>query len=329
MNEKTPAISVIVPVYKVEDYIRQCIESVLNQTFTDFELILVDDGSPDNCGKICDEYAEKDPRIIVIHQENRGVSAARNTGLDVMRGKYVTFVDGDDYISEDYLEVLHFAVSSEDFDMAMCGFYKDEEGELIGKNTCVCTIGNRVISGRELSCLRYKNKLDISAWAKLYRRELYSELKFPEGKIHEDQAVIPKIFYLADKVVLLEECYYYYRVRSDSISHSKFKINRFDNIVHMNEHIQFLRERNEKELYKMAVKHRDECLAMYTIQAKKNGISRVPKGCYMSEWVAFSILERVLPYDKFSWHLGSLHPKWVRPYEYLHKIKCILTGKSQ
>lgn len=125
-----PELSIIVPVYKVEKYLPRCIDSILAQTFGDFELILIDDGSPDGCGRICDEYARKDKRIVVIHQKNMGVSAARNAGLDIARGRYIGFVDSDDWIEPQMYEVMMDAIRENGADMAVCGVrYADEDGK--------------------------------------------------------------------------------------------------------------------------------------------------------------------------------------------------------
>ena len=129
-REKAPLLSIIVPVYKVENYLPKCIDSILAQTFTDFELILVDDGSPDNCPALCDAAAEKDARVRVIHQKNGGLSAARNAGLDAARGAWIGFVDSDDYIAPEMYEVLYQAVQSTGADLALCDYAEvDEAGK--------------------------------------------------------------------------------------------------------------------------------------------------------------------------------------------------------
>ena len=122
-------ISIIVPVYKVEKYLKKCVDSILAQTFTDFELILVDDGSPDDSGKICEEYAEKDARVRVLHKENGGLSSARNAGIEVAKGKYLGFIDSDDYIAEDMYELLYNTIIKEDADLSICGIYDVYEGK--------------------------------------------------------------------------------------------------------------------------------------------------------------------------------------------------------
>ncbi len=183
-------ISVIVPIYKVEKYIDECIQSVLKQTFSDYELILVDDGSPDNCGTICDEYAKRDKRIHVIHQKNGGISAARNAGLNLffsnIGNKYVTFIDSDDWISAHYLEQLYTTAITTDADIVSCDY---SSKQLVENDDRMDSDNIRIISGRNALIARYKGdaQIRVSSWGKLYRRNLLEGLSFPEGKIHEDQ----------------------------------------------------------------------------------------------------------------------------------------------
>ena len=145
-NKMIPKISIIIPVYKVEEYLNRCLDSIIIQTFTDWECILIDDGTPDISGKICDEYVSKDNRFIVIHQENAGVSAARNAGLDIARGEYITFVDSDDWVEPNFLEEQYKDIVSDDYDVCICGFVgcrkkkkkvlncKDAKKKLFGPN---------------------------------------------------------------------------------------------------------------------------------------------------------------------------------------------------
>lgn len=228
-------ISIIVPVYKVEPYLHLCIDSILAQTYENFELILVDDGSPDNCGAICDEYAEKDNRIIVIHQENGGLSAARNTGLDWVfansDSQWITFVDSDDALAPIMLETLYREAVGHGADMAVTSgatFSEDgqleKEGKYIGPVSCY--------SGKELLKSLYGKDYIVSvmAWGKLIRRELYRDLRFPVGKIHEDEATTPILLFHARKVVVIRSWLYYYRQREGSIMHTDFSVKRFDAI---------------------------------------------------------------------------------------------------
>lgn len=326
-NVHNPTISVIVPVYKVESYLRECLDSILAQTFTDFELIVVDDGSPDTCGAICDEYALRDSRIIVIHQENKGVSAARNAAMDIMRGKYVAFIDSDDFIAAEYLESLHQGIVAANADISMCGWYMCNE---VGDNITEIhkyTDEIRTISGRDLCFMRYQKCLVIAVWCKLFSRTILKNIRFPVGSASEDQAVIPGLYYAAERVCLLDKQMYYYRVRERSLAHDSFSAKYFDNIIHMNAHIVFLEKEGDIELLKLAVALRDRVLSMYTINAKAKGIEKVPAGCKMGILKALHIMRKTCDNDTFTWNLAKIYPRAIRPYAYIRKIESMITGK--
>lgn len=226
MNQ--PLVSIIVPVYKVEKYLRRCLDSIAAQTYTNFEAILVDDGSPDRCGEICDEYAAKDTRFRVIHQENRGVSAARNTGLDACMGSYVMFIDSDDYIAANMCEMLVKNAIQNKAQIVMCGFYFVYEGKQTSFSVCP---PQAVMSGKDatIQCLGPKSSVySIVVWNKLYKRNLFEveacKVRFPEGLIYEDEFVSYKLLYLAERVSMMKEPLYYYWQREGSIIHgSKHK----------------------------------------------------------------------------------------------------------
>lgn len=210
-------ISIIVPVYQVEKYIRQCIESILAQTFTDFELILVDDGSKDNSGKICDEYAAKDKRIRVIHKENGGLSDARNNGLDKAVGKYFMFVDSDDYIAPKMAECLYNNILKEDADIAICNYryvFENGEKDFSTENKA------EVLDGAEIFYNR-KNERNYGfwtvAWNKLYKAEAFKNKRFRFGKYHEDEFWANDIYSSDIKAATVSESLYYYRQRDNSI----------------------------------------------------------------------------------------------------------------
>ncbi|MBQ4573418.1 MAG: glycosyltransferase family 2 protein [Clostridia bacterium] len=216
----TPCISVIVPVYNAEKYLRECIESILNQTFRDLELILVDDGSPDNCCKICDEYAEKDNRVIVFHQENRGVSAARNLGIDNAQGEYITFVDSDDYIMPYALELLYHDSIFSNADISCVS------GRKKCSNTIEALEKSKYVIWRGSDSVK-KSLLDngalYSSCRKLYKKEFLGDTRFEEGKkIHEDSFFV-FCCCLKKPVFVLRNAYiYHYRNNPDSASHAPF-----------------------------------------------------------------------------------------------------------
>jgi len=219
-----PLISIIVPVYNVESYIDRCIKSILSQTFQDYELIIVDDGSPDNCPKICDEWAIKDKRIKVIHQKNQGLSAARNTGIKFSEGKYLTFIDSDDWITDSMVQDLYDLIEKTEADISVCGFTKTESEEnLVDSKRSVeekiytrdefMKIILRVNSNR---CIHY-------AWAKLYRRSVIETVEhYPVGMLNEDVEGMFKAVIKSNKIAETTKVGYFYYENIDSISRKKF-----------------------------------------------------------------------------------------------------------
>lgn len=222
-------IAVIVPVYKVEPYLRRCVDSILEQTFTDFELILVDDGSPDNCGAICDEYAKKDSRVYVIHQENKGLSAARNAGIDWVfansNSEWLNFVDSDDWVHPEYLFTLYDAVNTCNVKMAIC------DCEIVEEYTSAYTAEkvNPVIMTAEETFVS-RNEMSIVAYAKLYHRTSFEQIRFPVGKICEDAFVTHRILLEQEYVAVCDTKLYYYFQRQDSILHAPWSVKRLDRI---------------------------------------------------------------------------------------------------
>ena len=230
---KRPAISVIVPVYNVEDCLPACAESLLGQTFTDFELIFVDDGSPDGCGALCDGYAAKDSRVKVVHRQNGGLSAARNSGLDIAQGEAIAFVDSDDLVAADYLEKLHAALGESGADMALCAVEDvDEAGAPLNERVLTVPEETGVFGGKELLANFFgpASTCYTVAWNKLYRRKLWQDLRYPEGRIHEDDAVAHLLFWQAEKVVCLSDVLYFYRLRQGSICRTGLRPSAFDGV---------------------------------------------------------------------------------------------------
>lgn len=234
-------ISIIVPIYKVENYIHKCIDSLVNQTYKNIEIILVDDGSPDNCGKICDKYASKDERIKVIHKENGGLSAARNDGMDFCTGEYVTFVDSDDYISYSFCEDLMNAIDENDVDIAICNVKRFTDGEEVKEEKIKIetkiynseeTIYNLISVGDYYDC----------AWGKIYSRKVLEGIYFPVGRIYEDSATTYKLYHRANKVAVINAKHYYYLTkRADSIVGSTYtKKKQTDNYLMIEERNKYL-----------------------------------------------------------------------------------------
>lgn len=225
---KNPEISVIVPVYKVEKYLNECIDSILAQTFTDFEVILVDDGSPDNCPALCDAAAEKDSRVRVIHKANGGVSTARNAGLAAARGNWVGFVDSDDVIDKTYLEKLYCAAKQSGAEIAACNMlFMQEDGiPCRYQEQPLCT----EILSQDEAIHRMRLTPLIQAATRLHRRDILEGVVFPVGKNYEDAFTTPEIFERATAVACVEEKLYHYRVQSASIMHGKANLKNLDEI---------------------------------------------------------------------------------------------------
>lgn len=204
-------ISIIIPVYKVEPYLRRCVDSLISQTYKNIEIILVDDGSPDNCGKICDEYADKDERVKVIHKKNGGLSDARNVALDIANGDYIGFVDSDDYVSSEMYERLVYEAVVHDCEMVVCGYYIiTEEGDIIKEENC------REFSlkaGKDMTRDLFLDKFPHSfAWNKIYKASLFKNVRYPVGRLYEDLALTYMLAYKCNSICVLNEPLYYYAI---------------------------------------------------------------------------------------------------------------------
>ena len=219
-----PKISVIVPVYKVEKYLNRCVDSILAQTLSDFELILVDDGSPDNCGIICDDYQSKDNRVVVIHKENGGLSDARNKGIERAlsngESEWITFIDSDDYVNERYLELLFSAAINNQVDLSCCGLKKFNGDSAVGEFD-----GEYNVFIAEPDILIAENhpfeRYNISvAWARLYKKELFNNVRFPFGKLHEDEFTTYKLLYGCKNIAVVDAALYYYFENGSGITGS-------------------------------------------------------------------------------------------------------------
>lgn len=214
-------ISVIVPVYKTERYIHQCVDSILNQTFTDFELILVDDGSPDKCRTICDEYAAKDSRIVVIHQKNGGLSAARNTGIDWVfdnsDSQWIAFVDSDDWVHPEYLSFLYEAAIQNNVKISMCSFVRTTE-----RTQPEADFRPVEVRTPEEVYLRINNMITAYAWGAIYDRDRFKNVRFPLGKLYEDIFITYKVFFSTDRIAYSDTALYYYYRNPHSITQGKW-----------------------------------------------------------------------------------------------------------
>lgn len=326
-----PRISIIIPAYNIEKYIRKCIDSILQQTYTDYEILIVNDGSTDQTGLICDEYKRLHPKIQVWHQENQGQSAARNLAINMACGEFITFIDGDDWISDDYLEQMIAAVDKTGADVSVCGLKYFNDGEM-PTFTPKKMYQYNVVPGRGVCICYYKMEpiITVGPLGKLFRAELLKDIRFPVGKIYEDQGTIPRLLYLADKVVFITESELYaYCVRIGSTSHSNFSARRFEDVWNVNLCYHFFCNMDDLEL--MQYSHRFEIVlqAKYIVQAYHyHATEQIPNQYRMKLITALKIIRAETKYDTFSWYLSLVYPKLVRPYSYIHKLETMLSKKE-
>ena len=245
-------ISVIVPVYKVEKFIHRCVDSILAQTFTDFELILVDDGSPDNCGKICDRYALKDNRIHVIHKENGGLSDARNAGIDWTfehsDSEWLTFIDSDDWVHPDYLNYLYRAVSENEESISVCPYKRIES--VIPFETGTYS----AIQANTQDIFVDKRVNMIIACGKLYRKIDFVSIRFPVGRLHEDEFTTYKLLFMHKHLVFVDVELYYYYVNVNSIVQSTWSLKRLDSLDAFKQQMEYFQNMNYMKAYESSAR---------------------------------------------------------------------------
>ena len=294
-----PQISVIVPVYKVEKYIHRCVDSVLGQTFKEFELILVDDGSPDNCGEICEEYAKSDSRIHVIHQKNGGLSAARNAGLDWMfansSSEWVSFIDSDDWVHPRYLELLYKLALEQNRDVIL-GDYAVTRGE---SPSISSDVSEDVFNTEEYYINNIVNA--TVAWGKLYRRKCFNTLRYPVGKIHEDEYVTYKVLFQYEDICVLQQPLYAYYQNVNGIILSNWSTKKLDAVEGIEEQVDFFVKNN----YGRAAEIRYISLIHILLQAKheiKCSVSLTPaeKAKWLN-YVKIKTRDLVKKYHKYGW----------------------------
>lgn len=254
-NDNTPVISVIIPVYKVENYIARCLQTILEQSYKKLEIIIVDDGSPDDSIPIAKEIVGDDPRVQFIYKENGGLSDARNYGLDVATGEFIVFVDSDDYVEPNYIKNLHENISKTQADIAMCSFViVDEHGKQIYDVLDVTSDGS-LYTGREVLSLMLKDLgyKYIVAWNKMYRSSLFKENRFKVGKLFEDEFMSTPLFYNLNRIVMIEEVLYNYVQRHGSIMQSSMNEQKIVTKMELHtERIGFYKERQDGELLERA-----------------------------------------------------------------------------
>ncbi len=248
-------ISVVIPVYNVEKFLDRCIKSILDQTYSNLEIILVDDGSTDHSGEICDKYQIADNRVRVIHKKNGGLSDARNVGIDIASGEYIAFVDGDDFVHPEMYDILLSNLIRTNSDLACCEMYNYEETqENLNRdieNKCTVVVGQQIVQQ-----LERLDVVTVSACNKLYKRELFDNCRYPIGRLHEDQWVIHRILFQTRRMVKTEAKLYYYVVRNNSITKTKITEKRiFDLLEALEEQYIFFKSYGMFQLQKNIAYH--------------------------------------------------------------------------
>lgn len=292
-----PKISVIVPVYKVEKYLDFCVNSIFNQTYKNLEIILVDDGSPDLCPTMCDNYAKRDHRVLVIHKKNGGLSDARNAGLDVATGEYILFVDSDDYIEEDACERLLESVLRYGADIAIFNYLRvDESYQILSDKPYKQPIQDGCLNKEQIweELLQPYGGYYVVAWNKLYSRKIFSRLRFPFSKQHEDEFVIHHVVNQCEKIACVNKPLYYYVQRDGSIMAQKFNVKYLDYGDALIDRYVLAKTINHKKLKKYCVKQ-----LSYRMEKWKN-YAEVDEKCKI-KYDELRKKARFLLYEKGAW----------------------------
>ena len=317
-------ISVIVPVYNVEKYLNRCVDSIINQTYSNLEIILINDGSTDTSGKICDEYKKRDNRIQVIHQKNGGLSAARNAGIDIATGKYLTFIDSDDWIHLKYIEILYGMICTSNSLVSICSYKR--------VSTKVKDIIINDVKTMEYDAEYFYQKyptISTIAPGKLYEKSCFENIRYPIGKIHEDEFVTYKILFNTKNIIFTDLELYNYFINENGIMRSEFSIGRYDAIEAAEERVVFFKKIGK---YNLAEKEKQEicnCIAYYSILSRKSKIYKyVPKKYRMTWLKAMWILNTKIDKNRYEYIMYDYYPKLVVIQSYIRKIISILELKK-
>ncbi|SDN22156.1 glycosyltransferase family 2 protein [Alkalicoccus daliensis] len=266
-----PKISVIALIYNLENYIALCINSVLDQTFTNFELILVNDGSTDNSGSICEDFASKDNRIRVIHKTNAGIAAARNTGISQSMGEYIAFIDCDDYYHERMLEILYEQMMEDNADIAVCDYEPTPEGMEIGRFNNINTITSTHLTSYEALAHLFDEKFTfVVPWNKLYKKEIFNNIKYPNGYLYDDEFTAHRVLDRAKKISYVHLPLYFYVLRKGSSTHSSMTVKKFDKVQALYDRLEFFISKNYVDLVKPALERFLTYFFWYYLQSQKD-----------------------------------------------------------
>lgn len=314
MRQDSPLISIIVPIYNIRDYVGKCIESIANQTYRNLEIILVDDGSTDGSGELCDRYAVKDDRILILHKMNGGLSDARNHGIDICHGRYIGFVDGDDWIHPQMYEMLYRALLNDKSDIACCSFEREDSGFASQRYDIANFGGTRTVSRCEVMSKLYA--ISSTAWNKLYKRELFDDIRYPIGKLCEDEYVIHELLWKCNRISVLEEKLYFYTRRSGSITGTISAKRIEDSLNAFEKRLQFVEEHTWNDALIPAIRqYCDYCIIWYFELQKQSGVAYRPfiTLLYMAE------KNMVMHYRKM--HIGLKYVVFIKSPEIYARLR--------
>lgn len=245
-------ISVIVPVYNVKNYLKRCIDSILTQTYEDFDLIIVDDGSTDGCGSICDDYVKMDSRIRVVHQENQGQAEARNIGIEMALktsdSEWITFIDSDDWVHKDYLKVLYESAVNNNVELSICNCLRTSSFDI---DTQIINVQETIFDSEDFWCYRQYG----SPCTKLYKKKHLEKIRFPKGIIYEDVFFTYRLIFMQDKVVYTDTPLYYYYMRLDSTTHTEWSPRDLSQLAGLKEQLEFFDKNGFKSAYNVTLKN--------------------------------------------------------------------------
>lgn len=323
-------VSIIIPIYKVEKYLYRCINSILKQSFADYDLILVDDGSSDNCSCICDEYARKDSRIIVIHKLNGGLSDARNVGIDwsfvSSDCDWLTFIDSDDWVHTDYLKALYNVAIKSNCRVIVCGYQKiSDEVKSEKKYSDEYTI----VNVEDFYC--EGNLSFIVAWGKLYKKDLFENIRYPVNKLHEDEYVTYKILFSLNSVALNQDKLYFYFFNEDSIT-ANWRPKRLDSLEALRDQIDFFQENGFERAYnKSIINAAVNILNNYIRLNETECITDKEKykkilSDEMNRLFRYKGAKSILPFTQYRYLYEIAYPKLMKHYWYLQSIITKIKG---
>lgn len=319
-----PKISVIIPVYKVEQYLPRCVDSLLSQSFADFELILVDDGSPDNCPALCDEYSKKDNRIVVIHKNNGGLSDARNAGIDWAfensDSEWLTFIDSDDWVHEKYLEILFHATTSMKTSVGVCNF-KQTAGEDVFMDVVETPLSVEAAEHFYVS----KMGVAVIACAKLYKKKLFSAVRYPVGRLHEDEFTTYKLLFAAKQVAYVSTPLYAYYQNQASITRSAWNPKRMEAYDAAEEQIEYFKGNGYVLALRAIIRARllmlekkwDELKEDKSDNRLQRNAYRLKRRCFAKKYAKYLLLDD--PYDE--WVLAKIRPIRTKIHVFFRTIK--------